>query len=261
MADRYIMHQAGYDPTEDQIPPPRESAKGILTCGAILVVVALASCLGIQAWASNRQTIALQSTQTVEALTPTQTQTVDSWAATGTALFWLTYTPTPTPESTGEMVTLAWDVFATATELYLDMHSPTPVPEGTQESAYAGSLYYSGKGGNTVVITKEVIVTRPPEREVIRVTVPVPVDVTVPVQVIVPIVVTATPSPTPLPPTAILTPTATPTFTETPTPTETPSETPTMTFTATFTPTATGTPTATATATETPTLEMTPDVP
>lgn len=259
MADKYIMHRAGYDPTEDQIPPPRQSAAGAIGCGCIGLVVILLAVLGVATFLNNREEQRLGATLTVIALTPTATETVDAWAATGTAIFWKTYTPTPTPEytltptSTG---TVTPDFEATATALFATLMSPTPTPSITP--TYPGSSYYTGgvnnggggsggSGGNTVVVTR--IVTRPDYERV---------EVTRQVQVLVPIVVTATPViPTPdstdevvIPPPE---PTITPTWTASPTVTETPTLTPTWTETPTYTPTWTETPTLTPTWTASPT--------
>jgi hypothetical protein len=253
MADSYHVHPAGYDPTDDQIPPPKESPAGLIGCGCIGVVVVLVAALGIVGFTNHQNAQNLHATETVIALTPTSTLTVDAWAATGTAIFWWTYTPTPTPEateestaevtpeSTAEMITLAWDVFATATALYLDMHSPTP--ESTGEPTAPGSLYYSGNSGGQlaptnppqqVIVTREVVITRPPRIDV--------EEVTRVIEIVVPIVVTATRTPVKPESTqeATLPPTWTNTATATPTPSETASETPTATFTATFTATPTG---------------------
>jgi hypothetical protein len=269
MADKYITHAPGYDPTDDQIPPPRDSAAGAIGCGCLSLVVILLGVLGVFLFFNNRQQGELAATQTAIALTPTATQTVDAWAATGTAIFWLTFTPTPTPIMTATATstgTVTPDVPASVTALFLTMVSPTPTPSITP--TYPGSQYYSG--GNNRESGQTVVVTRIVERPEVRYE---EVEVTRQTQVIVPIVVTATL--TPFFPTAestevvipSLTPsftptwTASPTLTETPTPTWTPTSTETPSFTPTWTasptltetPTPTWTPTLTETPTETPT--------
>lgn len=250
MADKYIPHAPGYNPLEDQIPPPRDSPRGCLIGGCVVLLMLLAAGIAIPAFLNNRKAQAEGATQTAIALTPSATATIDSWGSTGTALFWLTYTPTPTldvtltPTSTG---TITPDVLGSATSLFATMwttYETTQEPTATKP----GSLYYApatassnnpapSNGGNTVVITRVYITqvapgptSRPP---IIK-------------------IVTATPKPptrTPVPrPTAERTdePTSTLTATSTLTQTATASETPTD-----F-PTVTPSPSETATETSTP---------
>jgi hypothetical protein len=285
MADKYVLHQAGYDPTENQYPPPSQSPNGLIGCGCIGLILAIIVAIAVPSVINHNKQVALDATATIVALTPTTTATLDEWAATGTAIYWLTFTPTPTdtptetpdwtatPTSTG---TITPDFGATATVLFILMssptpyHSPTPVLPG---SAYYGGSSSTGSGGNTNTITNpsvggvgggsggdggvmiKVVTKEVPHDN--------PYPVTVP-----PVVVIVTATRTPQPPEATELPTIPPTWTNTAIPTVTPSETPTATFTATFTETPTSTPSATFTdvptatfmPTETPT-ETPTDVP
>lgn len=281
----YNYRQSGYNPTTNQQPPPRTSARPLLTCGAIVLIVLFVAGIAAAMGINGQKAAQLAGTQTAVALTPTATMTVDEWAMTGTAIYWLTYTPTPTldatftPTSTG---TVTPDIPATITAIYMTLN---PTAESTVE-VFGNPLYkptlkptsipiiIGGNNGNTTsgntlppsagnyintMETQQAPQPKPPT------SVPQP-PIVVTRMVEVPVIVTATWPPTLTPslthtptrtPSPTLTATATPTETYTSTPSATPTETPTSTPSATATefpsPTPTETFTATLTPTETPT--------
>lgn len=257
----YVFHQQGYDPTEDRIPPPRAGTPGCLKwgcLGSLVLIIGGLIAFGVNA---NRQQTSSHATQTAIAEIPTTTPTLDAWAATGTAIFWLTYTPTPTlevtftPTSTG---TVTPDIPGTITAIFITLQPPTSEateeirPQATPRPSGGVAVINTGGGGGGVISTSGqsqqpqptprpqiVVITRPP--------------------VLIPVIITATPRPEStqevIPTqtaTLTLTPTTTPSQTPTITPTETATETPTP------TPTLTETPTATATYTDVPTWTLEP---
>lgn len=255
MAKTYTMHRAGYDPTLDRVPPRKQKLGPLLTCGALILVMVFSCGAGL----SYKATSDRSASQTEQALTPSATPTVDDWAATGTAFYWLTITPTATETPTGTVTPSAtptatpsstptetatrtpdaWELTGTAvyylTTVPLSTKPSFPGATATRRPAVPANN--SGGGGYNPL-------AEPPKREVIYITAnpPAPVVVTrVQVQTGVPLVVTATATPT-------LTATPSETATETPTATASPTETETPTETATQTPTATETATPESTA-------------
>lgn len=282
MANRYSYRPSGYNPTQDQQPPPRADVRPYLTCGVVVMIVLVLGGFIAAMIVNGQKSAHLSGTQTAVALTPTATLTLDSWAMTGTAIFWLTYTPTPTldvtftPTSTG---TVTPDIPSTMTALYITLRphmvevtaEATPEPMARVTAKPASNTYYPPvpSGGNPAPQPTErpqvVIVTR-------IVSHPVPV----------PVVITATlraestqeplPIPTALPsatltasatitPTSSATPSETATSTPSETPTDIPSSTPSETATEVPSPTATDIPTATETPSETPTDSPTEELP
>jgi len=261
----YIFHSADYDPTQDQIPPPKQSTPGCLKFGCF-AIIALAIGAGVFFVNKNNQKASeAHATETAIAAIPSLTPTLDDWSATGTAIFWLTYTPTPTieasftPTSTG---TVTPDIPASMTALYIILNpqaeasaeltaGPTSKPNKPKATAKPSEPNIPGPGGSDSPPPPQP--TPKPQTQVITRVVPVPIPV--------PVIVTATPQPLPSAtrtPTATLTLTATMTLTATasPTLTDVPTATPTETETPTATPTET--PTATPTATEWPTATLEP---
>lgn len=267
----------GYDPTQDKIPPRQASLKPFMTCGVILLVVVFAAGAIIALVASNRKT------ETAIVNTPETTPDVDAWEATGTALYWQTFTPTATetmtptgeateeatPELTAEVTTEAttevmnWEATGTAIWEALSGHLWTHEPTATERmGSTARPPNNSVPGGNTSgslppsasdYIDKANTDTAPYSKPQ-PTQPPLPPIVVTRVDVVI---ITATPFPTfTLPPRPTLTPT--PTWTLTPTITLTLTPTPSETATATYTPTATPTETATVTATYTATHTETP---
>lgn len=158
-------------------------------------------------------------------VTPTATTTstpVDSWSATGTAIWLSTYQPA-TP-------TLSETELTTTTTITPTSSTATPAATQTPWIIYATSGAASG-GGTTGQATQAPVVST--------------VVVTQIQPILIPVIMTAT-----------LTPSWTPTMTYTPTLTSTPTATPTLTETPTATPTST--PTLTETPTATPTETPTP---
>lgn len=271
----YNYRQSGYNPTLNQQPPPRSSLRPYLTCGGLVLIITVVSILAIGMGINGQKAAQVAGTQTAIALTPTATLTVDSWAMTGTAIYWLTYTPTPTldvtltPTSTG---TVTPDVPATKTAIYMTLF---PTSESTAElfgqpvqrptrTPTTRPFINTGNGdtgtsGNTLppsagnyinsVETQQAPQPKPPTAAP-----QLPPIVVTRVDVVI---ITATPWPT-FTPSFTPTYTATWTATSTNTPTPTPTPTATLTPTPTTTPTETPTPTATATPTETPTPIPTP---
>lgn len=218
--------------------------------------------------------------------TPTPTNTLDAWGATGTALYWATQSPTatstltpdycwfltpsPTPTITPNFTPDAWQ--ATGTAIWYQTNTPTPIRTPTQPPPRAWCDLAS------VVITPLPVygaeITEESTEEIAFPTLPAsqpstptpipPVQAVqqppaAPVQQTPIIPVPATqPVYQPPPPTATFTFTAT--FTATVTATNTDTPTATFTHTATDTPTPTDTPTATDTATDTPTPTATDTV-
>lgn len=285
MANRYQFFNPGYDPTQDQRPPRRESLTGcLLMIGGLLVCAVVSGFMLSTRAASDRQVA-----ETAAALTLTVSPTLDAWALTGTALYWNTFTPTatftetPTETPTGTLTasptpTATADNWqATGTAIFLTLNPAlqlelvgTPyVPTLDPNSVAAWSLTQTARpptsgGSSSTGSGAPIIVNQPPASNAPVGSTggnpepPLPIIVTRVIEVPAPPIVvtatlTATHTPTP-------TQTATATFTETPTPTHTatPSETPTATFTATFTPSPTGTPTETPTATPSATHTPTP---
>lgn len=273
----------GYDPTQDKIPPRQATMTPFITCGVIALVVMFAAGAVIALVASNRKT------ETAILGTPETTPDVDAWEATGTALYWQTFTPTATytitatyeateevtPELTAEAASEAMNWQATGTAIWEILGgawtvTPRPTERMGSTARPPNNRPPTGDDGMSGA-------NLPPSannyiNQVNTDTAPIvksqPTDPPKPPIVVTRIeIVTATfPAATPTPTATIyriqVTPIERPTLT--PTPTETPTETPTLTPTYTETATATMTHTATytytpsATATETATLTPTP---
>lgn len=272
MADRYIFHPQNYDPTEDRIPPPRQSTPGCFKWGCLSIFALIIGAGAFFAVKNNERQGQIRATQTAVAAIPTATHTLDAWDSTGTAIFWLTYTPTSTPTASPTLEatftptstgTVTPDIPATMTAIYNTLMPPLTIGSLTPSTLEAGS------GGSpepkaqptsrpqVVVVTRETLIEVTSKPQVVIVTRESP-PVAVTRQIVVPVIVTATPTST-LTPTFTATytdvPTLTPTFTDIPslTPTETPTPTPTYTNVPTLTLEPTLTPTFTSTFTETPT--------
>ncbi len=273
----------GYMPMNDQTPPRQAKAAPLITCGVIILALAVGAGVLISSATRGQQAAATAQY--------TPTMTLDSWGATGTALYWQTFTPTAvtqtvtaemteeaTAETTAEVTVTASstpdDWQATGTAIYVTLsgmwtttpiveqlptRTPvvwTPRPSSNGNSNTSGALPPSASNYINQVETQQAPIpptARPPSQIVLT------------RQVTVVFVVTATPVPsettappnnepvTIIAPTRYLTETYTPTPSETPTATSTSTETPT----ATITPTETVTPTATFTETYTPTVTPT----
>ena len=138
MANRYSYRPSGYNPTQDQQPPPRADARPFLTGCVVVIVILVVALVAVLMVTNGQKSAHLSGTQTAIALTPTTTLTLDSWSMTGTAVFWLTYTPTPTldvtytPTSTG---TVTPDIPGTMTALYITLrpHMVEVTAEATHE--------------------------------------------------------------------------------------------------------------------------------
>lgn len=284
MTTTYNFRPSGYNPTLNQQPPPRASAKPLITCAVIVLAALFCGGFGLAFFLNSRQAGRIAGTQTAIAKTPTVTPTINEWDMTGTAVYWLTYTPTPTatpsptedvtatPTSTGTVTpdipatkTALVSIFIVGTQTALASQPAEPsslaarktplFPTARPNTSITGDTLppsasnYIGQVQATQQPPQVIRVTSPPEPPIVVTRVNV-------------VVITATPFPTEWP-TATLTATVTFTFTPSATATytatasATPSETPTSTPSATFTPiptaTWTETPTPTVTPSETPT--------
>lgn len=284
---------AGYNPTQDMIPPRQAKLGPLVGCGFMLLFGMCGLGFFISQQLGHKSVASAPTAEDTAELTAEAT--VDDWGATGTAIYWQTFTPTatasetPTPTATETPTATAsatadnWQ--ATGTAIYVTLSgmwtaTPTQPPFGSSLAVETAAAYKPKPGGSnsgfnyTQPVQQPQPTQRPPSVVIITRESP-PIVVTRQVQ----IVITATFKPETtkevqptLPPTATRTPTLLPsaTFTitpsqtplpPTPTPSETPTASPTATETATVTPSATFTdvptwtpePTLTETPTETPT--------
>jgi hypothetical protein len=270
--------RSGFDPTLNRLPPRAGSGcrrfftwvfVGLVVLGGVVAFIGRA----IAPAAAAPEPTLIPSPLPTEVInaTSTPTATLDSWSATGTALFFATasptaapsatvdycwfLTPSPTPSPTLAYTPDAWQ--ATGTAVYFLTNTPTPYLEPTATTP---------RSWCDVTLTPSAVpMTNTPRST----STPTASPTNTPRFVFptaasgAPLLPTAQPPqptdappilpPTLVPPTAVRTrkPTKTPTATMTPSATVT--ETATATATPTATETATETPTETATVTETPT--------